>query len=166
MMQKTQYDDMIHETVNIKFPQLLKDLGEDAWLYVKAQVWQESRFNPKAVSPCGAQGLMQLMPGNFHIDDPFDPKQNVNVGVSYLAEQYSHFPEIPEPIERLKFALASYNGGRGYINAAAKLAREAGLKWQQWIVTRAYLKICKCNGKSPDWKQIWGYVDDIFQENT
>jgi len=164
MSDTTQYDEIIKDAIAKHFPALLTDLGADAWLYIKAQVWQESRFNPNAKSPCGAQGLMQLMPGEFEIANPFDPAENVNVGVAYLAEQYAHFPEIPDCTERLKFALASYNGGRGYVNAAEHLAKQRiNFDWQQWVNTREYLKTCVCNGRTPDWKQMWGYVDVIFQ---
>ncbi len=56
-------------------------------------------------------------------DELYIPEKNLRAGIAYLYRQYYRFPEIPDPVERVKFALASYNGGRGYINAALSLAR-------------------------------------------
>lgn len=102
---------------------------EADWRLIKAQVATESGFRPLAVSPCGAVGLLQLMPATFaeltqagHITDCDD---NLAAGIRYLRRQFEHFPEIPDEAERLKFALAAYNGGRGYVNRALELARRA-----------------------------------------
>ena len=100
------------------------------WQLIKCQVNQESSFNPRAVSSCGAIGLLQLLPATaeelgFTKDELYIPEKNLRAGITYLYRQYYRFPEIPNPVERVKFALASYNGGRGYINAALSLAAAA-----------------------------------------
>jgi soluble lytic murein transglycosylase-like protein len=67
----------------------------------------ESNYNPFAVSPKGAQGLMQLMPGTaqrFGVTDSFDPKQNIEAGVRYLKFLQDTFQD-----DRL--AIAAYNAG-------------------------------------------------------
>jgi len=139
---------------------------------IKAMIRKESNWNPLAVSHCGAIGLMQIMPTtarHWHIRkaDLFDADKNIGFGVFYIRFQYDHFPEIPDPIERWKFALASYNGGRGYVNRALQLARKAEGKkikedgeWQNWTFTKEFLKPkeCKVFGRKPDWKQIINYV--------
>ena len=69
-------------------------------------VQQESGWNPKARSHKGAMGLAQLMPGTARYlrVDPNDPKQNLEGGARYLAEQYREFGSW-------RLALAAYNAG-------------------------------------------------------
>ncbi len=143
------------------------------WQLIKCQVGQESSFNPRAVSSCGAIGLLQLLPATaeelgFTRDALYIPERNLRAGITYLYRQYYRFPEIPNPVERVKFALASYNGGRGYINAALSLARKSSGPWREWNYTKAFLAHpgCRVDGKRPDYGQIIGYVDRIWSSYT
>ena len=163
-----------------KYDPLIKKITSDVWPgldwnIIKQQVNQESAFNPKAISKCGASGLLQLMPataielGVKTRDDLFDPETNLLAGITYLKRQYVALKEIPDRDERIKFALASYNGGRGYINAAIKLAILAAKAKGEpavltWDVVSRYLSNpeCKVNGKHPDHKQIKDYVKRIW----
>jgi soluble lytic murein transglycosylase-like protein len=159
-------------------------------ILLAAQVDQESSYEIEAISDHGAMGLLQLMPATARElglkaldnlpgwtshaylgfardakDERLDPEKNLDAGARYLRIQYDHFPEIPDPQERWKFALASYNGGRGHINNALRAARiaEFGLeplaprpgKWQTWDFTRKFLAGC-------DVLQICGYVSSIW----
>jgi len=141
------------------------------WRLIKCQIHRESAFNPNAVSSCGAIGLMQIMPATGQYlgvsrAGLFEPETNLKAGITYLKQQYDHFPEIPEREERLKFALASYNGGRGYINRAIALARKEDASWQLWEGVKCYLKSDECavSGKHPDHRQIIAYVDGIWND--
>jgi soluble lytic murein transglycosylase-like protein len=72
----------------------------------------ESHFNHRAVSPKGARGLMQLMPGTARrlgVRDSFDPVQNINAGSRYLKELMTMFGG------RVDLVLASYNAGEGAV---------------------------------------------------
>src|SRR6202050_3637414 len=76
-------------------------------LLVDSVIQVESNYNPFAVSPKGAQGLMQLMPATaqrFGVTDSFDPKQNIEAGVRYLKLLQDTFQD-----DRL--AIAAYNAG-------------------------------------------------------
>ena len=75
---------------------------------VWAVIRQESGFNPQAVSPKGARGLMQLMPGTaalMGVSDAFDVEQNIGGGVKYLERCLSQFNQD------VGLALAAYNAG-------------------------------------------------------
>ncbi|PCH76524.1 MAG: transglycosylase [Erythrobacteraceae bacterium] len=78
---------------------------------IEALVWQESRWRANAVSPVGARGLAQLMPGTARDlgVDPDDPFANLEGGARYLREQLDRFDGD------LEKALAAYNAGPGRV---------------------------------------------------
>jgi hypothetical protein len=79
---------------------------------VSALMAVESGFNPAALSPKGAQGLMQLMPlitQYYRVYNPFDPQQNIEGGVRFLNDLLKIFDH------QLPLALAAYNGGEGLV---------------------------------------------------
>lgn len=77
---------------------------------LEAVAWQESRGRMDAVSPKGALGIMQLMPGTAATlgVDPRDPEQNIRGGALYLRQQIDRFGSVP-------LALAAYNAGPGAV---------------------------------------------------
>ncbi|MDE7389159.1 MAG: transglycosylase SLT domain-containing protein, partial [Muribaculaceae bacterium] len=87
------------------------------WRMLAAQAYTESRFNPRARSFAGARGLMQIMPRTgraYGLRNANDPEQSVRAAVSLLADLDRQFqPIVPDNEERIKFVLASYNGGIG-----------------------------------------------------
>jgi soluble lytic murein transglycosylase-like protein len=84
---------------------------------IEAMVWQESRWRTNALSPAGARGLAQLMPGTARDlgVNPDDPVANLEGGVRYLRQQLDTFDGDVEK------ALAAYNAG------PARVARAGGV---------------------------------------
>lgn len=83
---------------------------------IQAVIQQESSFNAQAVSSCGAQGLMQLMPSTARalgVSDPFNAEQNIMAGTKYLREKLDEFGG------NLSLALAAYNAGSGAVRKYA-----------------------------------------------
>jgi len=96
------------------------------WRLLASVVYQESRFNPEAVSWAGAFGLMQLMPVTaksygITVDSP--PEEQIRAGASFIKWLDERLDDIiTDPEERIKFILASYNIGLGHIQDARRLA--------------------------------------------
>lgn len=88
---------------------------------LEALVWQESRWRSGAVSPVGARGLAQLMPGTARQMgvDPGDPNANLEGGARYLRQQLDSFGGD------LEKALAAYNAGPGRVQRAGGIPRIA-----------------------------------------
>jgi len=107
---------------------------------VLAVIEVESNFNPKARSPKSAQGLMQLIPATaerFGVSDPWDPRQNLRGGMSYLRWLLDHFDGD------VRLALAGYNAGEQAVK------RHGGVP--PYAETRGYLRrVSRVLGVSED----------------
>ena len=79
---------------------------------IKAIIYAESSFDPRAVSRRGAQGLMQLMPATareLQVRDPFNPRENIDGGTRYMRYLLDNFNND------LVLSLAAYNAGPGAV---------------------------------------------------
>ncbi|HUX66402.1 MAG TPA: transglycosylase SLT domain-containing protein [Terriglobales bacterium] len=138
--------------------------GLDWWL-IYGVIEQESGFDPASESNCGALGLMQLMPSSFPAFTRtalLDPATNVKLGAEHLRECIGIW-RLETADEAVKFGLASYNGGPGYVLAAQHQAALAGEDQSQWAVVEPFLNLAEVNGKRPDVEQIRAYVARIWR---
>jgi soluble lytic murein transglycosylase-like protein len=81
--------------------------------FIHAVIWQESKYQQRARSHAGAQGLMQLMPATakrFGCEDPHDPVENITAGTKYLSWLLKRFEG------NVALALAGYNAGEGAVD--------------------------------------------------
>lgn len=118
------------------------------WRLVVAQMYQESRFDPKAKSWVGAQGLMQVMPRTakeMGISNLAIPDNGLRAGVQYLSWVRDRFDRALPVADRYWFVLASYNAGVGHVRDARRLARQKGWASDQWFdnVERAMLLLSR-----------------------
>ena len=104
------------------------------WKLITALIVQESGFKEHAVSSAGAKGLMQLMPETakeLGVNDPFEAEVSIAGATRYLRSLYDLYPESSHP-NRIRIALASYNGGRGHIKDAQMIAKHQHNDPGQW----------------------------------
>ncbi|MCP4187195.1 MAG: transporter substrate-binding domain-containing protein [Gammaproteobacteria bacterium] len=106
------------------------------WRLIAAQMFQESGFNPKAKSPTGARGLMQLMPRtarSMGIKKIDDPDHSILGGIRYMDWLRDRFDNELPIAERLWFSLAAYNAGVGHVHDARRLAKNLGRDPDRWF---------------------------------
>ena len=122
----TEYDATIRQAVQTYLPDVEAAHG---WQVLKAQYWQESRLDPGAVSPVGAAGIAQFMPGTWsdmrramgwgalspHLVEP-----SILAGAAYMARLRSSWSAPRPEWDRHSLALASYNAGFGHLLTAQR----------------------------------------------
>ena len=131
------------------FEQASVQTGFD-WRLLAALAYQESQWDPRAVSQNGAQGIMMLMPrtaASLGVKDAFDPRESILAGARYLAQVREQIPaRIPEP-DRTWFAIAAYNMGYGHVESARVLTQMRGGNADKWIAVRPILPLLS----QPEW---------------
>jgi membrane-bound lytic murein transglycosylase F len=155
------------------------------WRLIMAQILKESKFSENAISHRGARGLMQIMPYTAReitreLDFEFitkDPRENISAGIYHLYKQLEYFPEADNE-NRIKLALAAYNGGPAHVLDAQDIAGYLKGKRNEWLAVRTALTKITRN----EWKlhlEVWemgvptfgyfygyeetiNYVDDIY----
>jgi len=124
------------------FKKAASTIGWD-WRLLAAQCYQESAFDPNAVSRAGACGLMQIMPATArhqHVEQQqlFLPEHNINAAARCINELQQSFRNIPAS-ERIYFVLAAYNGGIAHIQDAQALTQKYGGNPQKWSDVSFYV---------------------------
>jgi len=131
------YDEIVHKYA---------DHYSFDWRLIVALMYQESHFNPRAVSYSGAKGLMQVLPvtaQTIGVVNLNDPDNSIYAGVRYLDQLRSQFENDLTLADRLWFSLAAYNSGYQRVQRARVLAEKMKLDKNRWFnnVELAMLKL-------------------------
>jgi len=114
------------------------------WRLLAAVGYQESHWNPRAVSPTGVRGIMMLTQAaakDLDIKDRLDPEQSISGGARYLHNMINRVPErVPEP-DRTWLALAAYNVGLGHLEDARVLTQKNKGDYDKWIDVKQNLPL-------------------------
>ncbi|WP_018872047.1 membrane-bound lytic murein transglycosylase MltF [Thioalkalivibrio sp. ALJ16] len=128
-----------------RFRELFERMGAQYgldWRFIAAVAYQESHWDPDAISPTGVRGLMMLTQNTaagLGIQDRTDPEASVDGGTRYLLELHERLPErIPEP-DRTWMTLAAYNVGLGHLHDARRLAAANGDDPDRWLDVMQWL---------------------------
>ncbi len=131
------------------------------WRLLAAQAYQESRFDPEALSWAGAVGVMQVMPETAEDlgirGDLTDPATSIEAGARYLRWLVDLFQSDDlDHGEQLRFALGAYNAGRGHVLDGRRIASSLGKDPDRWFdnVEEAMLLL-----KKPEYSSVarFGY---------
>ena len=113
------------------------------WRFLAALSYQESHWDPTARSPTGVRGLMMLTRATARRlgVSRLDPNEAIDGGARYVADLESRLsPSVPED-ERIWFAIAAYNIGRGHLEDARKLTQQRGGDPNLWTDVRRHLPL-------------------------
>lgn len=123
-----------------------RDYGFD-WRLTLAIMKAESSFLDSAVSPVGAEGLMQIMPATqslvaraLDLESVTEPQHNIRAGIYYLSRLYRLFDSAEEN-DRIRLTLAAYNAGPGRVFDAQDIARFLHESPNRWGVIRDALPL-------------------------
>lgn len=146
------------------------------WKLLASVAYQESQFQPDRDSWAGASGLMQIMPATARelgVTDPYNPDQSLRAGAKYLNQMVRSHENVRDSIQRIKFALGSYNCGLYHVKDAQKLAEKQGLNpliWDDNVelalldlsfpehYNKPFIKYGYVRGEEP-----YNYVKEIFK---
>lgn len=125
------------------FKKAARDTGFD-WKLLAAVGYQESHWDPNAVSPTGVRGLMMLTnptASEMGVADRTNPAQSIDGGARYLRSIKDRLPESIVGNDRLYMAMAAYNVGLGHLYDARNIAEMRGGNPDSWQAVRAALPL-------------------------
>ncbi|MDX1715065.1 membrane-bound lytic murein transglycosylase MltF [Vreelandella venusta] len=125
------------------FKKAARDTGFD-WKLLAAVGYQESHWDPNAVSPTGVRGLMMLTnptASEMGVADRTNPAQSIDGGARYLRSIKDRLPESIVGNDRLYMAMAAYNVGLGHLYDARNIAEMRGGNPDSWQDVRAALPL-------------------------
>jgi membrane-bound lytic murein transglycosylase F len=175
-----------HQRIKTRLPKYRGPIQKESskhgfdWRLIAAMVYQESHFDPDAISHTGVRGIMQLTEvtaEEMGVEDRREPSEAIRGGVRYLKKLHKRFDGAQEP-DRTLIALASYNVGYGHVRDAQKLAAEMGMNPGSWSALQQVLPLLRypkyyrrtehgyCRGTEPVRyvKRIRTYYDILKRE--
>ncbi|PSV03762.1 membrane-bound lytic murein transglycosylase MltF [Photobacterium leiognathi subsp. mandapamensis] len=121
-----------------------KYANEFDWRLIAALAYQESHWNPQAVSPTGVRGMMMLTnptAKSVGVTDRLDPEQSIRGGTEYLRKMIARVPDSIDSHEKVWFALASYNIGFGHMMDARRLTKAQNGNPDTWADVKQRLPL-------------------------
>lgn len=125
------------------FKQAAQENGVD-WKLLAAIGYQESHWNPEAVSPTGVRGVMMLTSATakqMGVDDRTDTEQSIMGGARYLVRMEQKIPDRIQEPDRTWLALAGYNVGFGHLEDARILTQRGGGDPDKWADVKRHLPL-------------------------
>ncbi|ABS62598.1 Lytic transglycosylase catalytic [Parvibaculum lavamentivorans DS-1] len=115
-----------------------------SWQLLAAIAYQESHWNPDAISPTGVRGFMMLTrqtAEHLGVENRLDPAESIAAGTRYLADIKRKLPPSVQEPDRTWFALAAWNLGLGHVYDARALATRLGRDRDNWADLRRVLPL-------------------------
>jgi len=116
------------------------------WRLLAAMAYQESHWDPDAVSPTGVRGIMMLTIAtarHLGVDKRTDPIQSIQGGAQYLRRLLDELPDSIKEPDRTWFALAAYNVGLGHVEDARAITRKRGGDPNLWADVKESLPLLR-----------------------
>lgn len=138
------------QRINTRLPlyiDLFKEVADELdidWHLLAAIGYQESHWEPDAVSPTGVVGMMMLTraaASEVGVSDRRDPKQSISGGARYFQYSYERIPEQIQEPDRTWLALAAYNVGYGHLEDARVLTERHGGNPDLWEDVKKHLPL-------------------------
>jgi membrane-bound lytic murein transglycosylase F len=154
-----------------KLFQRAQEITDIDWRLLAALGYQESHWDPLAISPTGVRGLMMLTAAtadHLGVSDRLDPKENIPAGARYFQSLKDALPaRIAEP-DRTWMALAAYNTGHGHLEDARVLAKQIELDPDSWTDLKKSLPLLSKPAYFKNAKHGYARGGEavIFTENT
>lgn len=114
------------------------------WRLLAAMAYQESHWDPRAISPTGVRGIMMLTQDTAHdlgVDRRTDAEQSIDGGARYFKYLLDKMPEHVQGRDRLWLALAAYNIGFGHLEDARVITQQRGGDPDRWVDVKANLPL-------------------------
>lgn len=129
-----------------EFFELAGEVNDLDWQLLAAVAYQESHWNPRAISPTGVRGIMMLTnatASDLGVKDRTVPAQSIRGGAQYIRELSKKFSPELDKQDRLWFTLAAYNVGFGHVQDARLITKRRGGNPDKWVDVKESLPLLR-----------------------